>query len=362
MQLRCEHSGTRLVAERVAGVGSTHVRAARALEAFEVGGAIPERVEAGGINIIAENHALKTAFDGYITKFGDRCTQELKLESATLDEEPAPLLAAIVSASRRIANTHKDHAEQTSNFDDVTKGKPVRGFIAKRFVSWAKKRVRDRENLRFERTRIFGRARKVFMAIGRELAASGHLAEQRDVLFLTVEDVLGAIEGFAQSHDLRSVVALRKAEWNASKAREDLGERITINGAGISVASMIGAGQAVKPAINSTENAALQRSGTACSAGTVTATARVVSDPTKQSLAAGDILVARHTDPGWIAVFSNASAIVVERGSLLSHSAIVAREMGIPCVVALKHATKWIKDGERITVDGSTGIVTRQAP
>ena len=63
--------------------------------------------------------------------------------------------------------------------------------------------------------------------------------------------------------------------------------------------------------------------------------------------------------PGWIAVFSNASAIVVERGSLLSHSAIVARELGIPCVVGLKQATRWIEDGEQIEVDGATGKVRR---
>ncbi|MFT6535981.1 MAG: pyruvate,water dikinase, partial [Loktanella salsilacus] len=68
---------------------------------------------------------------------------------------------------------------------------------------------------------------------------------------------------------------------------------------------------------------------------------------------------ARHTDPGWIAVFSNAAAIVVERGSLLSHSAIVARELGIPCVVGLKGATQWISDGELICVDGATGMVER---
>ena len=107
------------------------------------------------------------------------------------------------------------------------------------------------------------------------------------------------------------------------------------------------------------EDTAQARAATGCSAGTVTATARVISNPRTQSLAPGDILVARHTDPGWIAVFSNASAIVVERGSLLSHSAIVARELGIPCVVGMKGATQWIKDGETLTVDGATGLVER---
>ena len=87
--------------------------------------------------------------------------------------------------------------------------------------------------------------------------------------------------------------------------------------------------------------------------------ARVIRDPKTQTLTPGDILVARHTDPGWISVFCNASAIVVERGSLLSHSAIVARELGIPCVVGLKDATHWIMDGDEIFVDGATGRVEK---
>jgi pyruvate,water dikinase len=68
-------------------------------------------------------------------------------------------------------------------------------------------------------------------------------------------------------------------------------------------------------------------------------------------------MVARHTDPGWIALFANAGAIVVERGSLLSHSAIVARELGIPCVVGLKGATEWIRTGDQVEVDGGAGTV-----
>ncbi|MBF9036392.1 phosphoenolpyruvate synthase, partial [Rhodobacterales bacterium HKCCE2091] len=114
----------------------------------------------------------------------------------------------------------------------------------------------------------------------------------------------------------------------------------------------LGAAPAARPAGD-------RRSGQGCSAGTVTATARVIRDPRTESLAAGEILVARHTDPGWIAVFANASGIVVERGSLLSHSAIVARELGIPCVVAIPDATAWIETGETIVVDGGTGEVRK---
>ena len=69
--------------------------------------------------------------------------------------------------------------------------------------------------------------------------------------------------------------------------------------------------------------------------------------------------MAEHTDPGWILVFPSARAVLVERGSLLSHAAIVARELGIPAVVSLPGLTRWLKDGDLVELDGTTGIVRR---
>ena len=77
------------------------------------------------------------------------------------------------------------------------------------------------------------------------------------------------------------------------------------------------------------------------------------------SIRPGEILVARHTDPGWISHFAHAAAVVVERGSVLSHSAIVSRELGIPCVVALPGACAWLRTGEKVQVDGSRGVVKK---
>jgi len=86
---------------------------------------------------------------------------------------------------------------------------------------------------------------------------------------------------------------------------------------------------------------------------------RVITDPRNATLKSGDILVAERTDPGWIMLFPSAAGLLVERGSLLSHSAIVAREMGIPAIVSLAGVTRWLKDGDEVELDGSTGIVRR---
>jgi rifampicin phosphotransferase len=86
---------------------------------------------------------------------------------------------------------------------------------------------------------------------------------------------------------------------------------------------------------------------------------RVVTDPRGARLEPGEILVAERTDPGWIMLFPAVSGLLVERGSLLSHSAIVSREMGIPAIVSLAGVTTWLKTGDLVEFDGSTGVVKK---
>ena len=300
------------------------------------------------------NTQLDVEISAYIAKFGDRCTEELKLESITLDDNPAPLLASIAAAA---ANTKPDRKRHDGNgmdsLDTLLAGKPFKRLALKRLLGWAKARVRDRENLRFERTRIFGHARRVLLAMGRQLNACDRLDHPRDIFFLTVPELLGAIEGFSNDRNLKGLVALRTADFAIDRATAYPGDRITIRGAVIAQSREASAAQ---PVASGTE-----LKGTGCSAGIITAKARVIRDPNTEKLERGEVLVAQHTDPGWIALFTNASAIVVERGSLLSHSAIVARELGIPCVVGLKGAMTAIATGETIEVDGASGRVRKTA-
>jgi len=72
----------------------------------------------------------------------------------------------------------------------------------------------------------------------------------------------------------------------------------------------------------------------------------------------GDILVTRQTDPGWVVVFPLISGLIVERGGMLSHGAIVSREFGIPAIVGVENATKKIKDNDLILLNADTGEIT----
>jgi pyruvate,water dikinase len=97
--------------------------------------------------------------------------------------------------------------------------------------------------------------------------------------------------------------------------------------------------------------------GLAVSAGTVEGRARVVLDMAQADLEAGDILVTAYTDPSWSPVFVAATALVTEVGSLMTHGAVIAREYGLPAVVSVARATRLIRDGQRIRVNGSEGYV-----
>jgi pyruvate,water dikinase len=102
--------------------------------------------------------------------------------------------------------------------------------------------------------------------------------------------------------------------------------------------------------------------GRGCCPGVVRAAVRVVRDPRQPGELAGRILVAEQTDPGWTLLFPAVAGVLVQRGSILSHAALVARELGVPCVVGIPRLLDVLRDGEVVEMDGTTGIVRRVPP
>ena len=95
------------------------------------------------------------------------------------------------------------------------KGRPDRRLVFNWVLKHARTHVRDRENMRFERTRVFGRVRRIFVALGREFAALGVLEAAEDIFFLQIDEVFGFADGTAVSTDLKGLVKLRRAEYAA---------------------------------------------------------------------------------------------------------------------------------------------------
>jgi pyruvate,water dikinase len=92
--------------------------------------------------------------------------------------------------------------------------------------------------------------------------------------------------------------------------------------------------------------------------GEVTGRARIVHDPRTADLAQGDVLVCPTTDPSWTPLFMLAEALVIDTGGAMSHGAIVARELGVTCVINTVTGTRDIPEGATVTVNGTTGVVT----
>ncbi|MCH7226361.1 PEP/pyruvate-binding domain-containing protein [Haloferula sp. A504] len=285
---------------------------------------------------------LAEVFDQYVADFGDRCLEELKLESPTLEDDPGSLLASIGAMALRGGASGRDAA-------------PVEvppGWLFGKVLAATRARVRDRENLRFERTRLFGRVRRIVRELGRRLHADGQLADLADVFHLELEELLGAWEGTRTSVPLGALAAARKAEYFRCLEATAPPDRLATRGPLHRYRSFEAMSRAVKP-----DGENLQGVG-ACP-GVVRGRVRVVEDPRSARLEAGEILVARQTDPGWVVLFPQAAGLLVERGSVLSHSAIVSRELGLPCVVSLPGVMDWLETGQWVEMDGSSGQVVK---
>jgi pyruvate,water dikinase len=233
-------------------------------------------------------------------------------------------------------------------------GSPVRRAILFWVMRQARKRVSNRENLRFERTRLFGTVRRLVLEAGRRLHAVGQLENARDIFYLELREILAFSDGTATTTDLRPLAALRKKEFAGYSERTAPAERFETRGAVYHAQTYTSS----KP-VSEAEAGGEERHGIGCCPGVVRGTICVVRDPKNARLTSGCILVADHTDPGWIMLFPSASGLLVERGSLLSHSAIVSRELGIPAVISIPGLLDWLGDGDEVELNGATGTVRR---
>ena len=196
--------------------------------------------------------------------------------------------------------------------------------------------------------------RRPFLDLGRRLAEGGTLAQRDDIFFIT-HDELAEVATKPAARDWAALVSERRAErerWAAVVPPRELGtpppQAVREN-----PITAVFFGTPPEP---SQDPKVIN--GIGASAGTVTATVRVVRSLSEAGkLQPGDVLVCEMTMPAWTPLFASVSAVVADSGGVLSHCAIVAREYRIPCVVGTRVGTQVLKDGQRITVDGAQGVV-----
>ena len=301
---------------------------------------------------------LKKEVDRYLADFGERCIGELKLETISYTQEPSKFIKVLKayveteitteSTSGKIEETIRRKAEQ--ELEDALKNKWYKKWKLKRSLKLARELVSARENLRYERTRAFGMVREMFSAIGYQFYLGEIIDGPRDIFYLTQEEIFCFIEGTSVTQNIKRLIALRKNEFESYKKQEPPSERFATSGT-VYYANNFYNNNKLVPADGSLK-------GIGCCPGVVRAKVRIVLDNSEISSLNGDILVTSSTDPGWVTLFPSASGIITERGSVLSHSAIVSREMGKPCIVGVSCLLKTLKTGDEIQMDGSTGAIT----
>ena len=321
---------------------------------------------------LPENHQFEQVFRSYLNKFGDRCFNELKLESPTLNDNPLPLLRNIGAMASTQANAQSKNKETRKNRNvnepsamaQIAKLPLFKRLIFNFVANQAIERIRWRENLRFERTRLFGLVRRIFLELGKRFEREEILHSRNDIFYLEVEEVLNFVEGKSTTSNLAELAELRRRETEEFKNELPPPNRIVTRNAVVpafidgSQTWLSHASGMVTPCVARTEIETIKH-GLGCSPGVVRGRVRIVRDPATAKPLEDEILIAERTDPGWIVLFTQAKGIIVEYGSLLSHTAIVSRELGIPAIVSADGVMDWLADGDLIEFNGKTGSIRK---
>jgi rifampicin phosphotransferase len=313
------------------------------------------RAEAGFSRFVAE-------LDAYISDFGDRRFDELKLESPTLRETPEVVLSLLRNYVRgsKTDIVHgkfldRDDARELA-WKGIAKrlaGHPLRRLAVSILAAATRKSLAYREFGRLIRSQRCGLERSILMQMAARLTDAGAMDTPSDICFLTLEEIAAYAAGSSVTRVLQPLIAHRREEF-AQHERAPHPLRIVRS---TPIYSHSPAAPAAGPRASYVGSARLTLTGLGCSPGSAHGRARIVHDPRAVEIQPGDILVTRSTDPAWAFLMAAASALVVERGNLLSHAAIIGRELGIPCVIGVDDATSRIAEESYLHVDGSAGMV-----
>ena len=295
------------------------------------------RTNAEALEYIGRQDAYAEALRDYIEEFGDRNLEELKLESKTFRTDPILLIQRIVQ-----------YAEENLEIAEKEKEKDVAGGITGWLAGKAALGIKNREASRMNRSRLYGIMRLLMLRIGENLTRAGRLQVREDIFWLFFEEIEKAT--LQEPLPLQEIIERRKTEYQGYGALPAYSRLI-----------FAGSVRNKTPGIvceNLPESEESLFRGVACSGGVAEGEVLLVEHPTMQTDTVGKILVTKMTDPGWVFLIADAKAVVAEKGSLLSHTAIISRELGKPAVVSVRQITKLLKTGDFVRVDGDKGEIT----
>ena len=295
---------------------------------------------------------FKNLFNIFMKKYGSRVAGEIDIKVPRWNDNPESVAKYIMlMVDTRERKSHRDEFEKVVQnsknaekefIEEATKqyGKRTGNKVAK-LTKIFRECMPLREHPKYLLIHYLSNNRKLLMEIAEDLVKQKRLENKEDIFYLGFFELYKFVQN---KEDMMTLITKRKEEYSyyekmtPPKLMTNYGEIINF----------------IENREYIPKNALC---GTPVSSGVVEGIARVVTNPIGIKIKKGEILVAPFTDPGWTILFVNASALVMEIGGLLTHGTVVAREYGLPAVVGVENATKIIRDGQMIRVNGNNGYV-----
>ncbi|MDF2615103.1 MAG: phosphoenolpyruvate synthase [Clostridia bacterium] len=289
----------------------------------------------------------------YLEKYGMRCPGEIDITKPRWSEKPTALIPMILSnmknsekvSGHNIFEQGKSEAKEKENqlLRQLEKqpGGKQKAKKAKRMISLLRNVIGFREYPKYSFIKRFQIYKLALLREADLLVQKGVIKEREDIFYLYFEELQQAIR---TNHLDYSLITKRKEAYEVYKK---LTPPRVMTSEGEIISGTYNAGNMPKDALL----------GVTVSAGVIEGRARVVVRMEDAKLEEGDILVTAFTDPSWTPLFVSVKGLVTEVGGLMTHGAVITREYGIPGVVGVENATKLIKDGQRIRVNGTEGYV-----
>ncbi len=279
----------------------------------------------------------------YIKLYGDRNLEELKLESPTFRTDPSLLIRKIDEYCEdevKLEEIHKSIMKDDAR-DMSGESRRIRKLAARCTTG-----ISNREISRLNRSRIYGMVREIVRSLGKNFLAAGLIDSEKDIFYLTYDEMFAMAK---EPFDAKDRIKQRRNEYRMYKCLPAFSriifEKKEFSKHHVSVNSH---------RMRSSEGV---MQGVPCSGGISEGEALVVEDISMLEGCKDKILVTKMTDPGWVFYLASAKGVISQKGSILSHTAIISREIGIPSVVGVADVMNRINTGDIVKMDGSSGRI-----
>jgi pyruvate,water dikinase len=295
----------------------------------------------------------RDAIQAWLDKYGMRCVGEIDITRPRWSERPTTLVPVILgniknfepgAGERRFEQGRQEAWKKEQELLERLRALPDgerKAEEAKRMIDRVRTFIGYREYPKYGMVSRYFVYKQALLDEAERLVQARVLREQEDIFYLTFQELVDVVR---TNHVDDQLIRQRKDAFRSYQALTP--PRVLTSD-----------GEVIAGAYRRDDVPAAALVGLAVSAGTIEGRARVILDMADADLEAGDILVTAYTDPSWTPLFVAIEGLVTEVGGLMTHGAVIAREYGLPAVVGVEHATRLIRDGQRIRVHGTDGYV-----